>query len=473
MPGAALHADVDVPVSTASALADVATIAGVAGELERIAADLQAVTARLAELVRDGAHDAMPGASAAELMSAAGSVHHSAQVACSLGLVQMEVTRAYLDDGVSSASRWVEWHAGLSGGVAAELGRVARCLELYPRIGSAFLAGDARSGHLALIDRIIPRRFRGTARDESVHFLRDVQTELLTGIAECVTPWEFRRFCAKVQRLIDTDGPPPGDGATDSELWLRKRSDQWWDLTGLLNPSDGALLTTLLEERDERNRRARRDDPDLAGVCDDRTAEARASACLLELALAGASAARPGRAGVFIHMDLGDLIALGAEAPPLVGWTEANYDITDETLWSLLAGADVTPIISDAGTPLSYGRTRRLAPAMLRHALAHRDRTCWLPGCDPPALRLQQHHLDLWRCGGTTDPPNLIGGCPFHHGQLHRDGWRVIPPPDGRPGQPIVLKPDGTMFDPTPRWRRHQQQQPSLARIEQHAAVSR
>ena len=69
---------------------------------------------------------------------------------------------------------------------------------------------------------------------------------------------------------------------------------------------------------------------------------------------------------------LDDLTTLGAGAsgPGGRAHTETNVDITDDTLWALLANADVTPIISVSGTPLTYGRTRRLARPILRRVLA-------------------------------------------------------------------------------------------------------
>jgi hypothetical protein len=124
----------------------------------------------------------------------------------------------------------------------------------------------------------------------------------------------------------------------------------------------------------------------------------------------------------------------------------------------MLAGADVTPIITQDGTPLSYGRTRRLAPHMLRMALAFRDNTCWMPGCDAGPGRHHIHHLRWWEHGGTTDPEGTKGGCSFDHHLVHDHGWEVVPPPDGQPGKATVIKPDGTIYDPMPQWRKRRQQ---------------
>ena len=104
---------------------------------------------------------------------------------------------------------------------------------------------------------------------------------------------------------------------------------------------------------------------------------------MVSLLLDGAGATRPGRIGLYVHMDLEDLELRGAKIRPKAH-TEANYDITVETLWGLLAGADVTPIMCDTGTPLDYGRTHRLAPDILRRVLAHRDVDCGFPHCGSP-----------------------------------------------------------------------------------------
>jgi hypothetical protein len=178
----------------------------------------------------------------------------------------------------------------------------------------------------------------------------------------------------------------------------------------------------------------------------------------MQLLLAGAGAHRPGRVRVFLHISLEDLEGRGAETPGPIARTEANYDVSEDTLWALLADADVTPIITSGGTPLSYGRTRRLAPDMLRRAMAFRDRTCWVPGCDVAPCRHDLHHLKLWMNGGTTDPFNEKGGCRLHHHCVHDRGWQVIAPPDGAPGDAIVIKPDGSIYDPTPLWRQQRDQ---------------
>lgn len=437
-------------------MARVATVVRLAARYEALAAELATLNARFAEMVRDGAEDARPSTSAIEAMSAIGRLHHEAQVASALGQSQLDATNAYLEDALRSAPIWAHRQAGISRSAVRELTAVNRCLERYPLIAEAFIRGRLRTGELVQIDRIVPRTFFGSAKSAAIEFLRSVQAELLAAAEASLTIDEFTSFCRAVRDRLDTDGVPPKTrGAHESELTFRQLYDGRWEFHGLFSADDGAILRTQLEERDQKNLRARKDDPELKGTRDDRCREVRHASALLELTMAGAGASRPGRVGLFLHMGLEDLVALGAESPTPKARTEANYDVSDETLWALLAGAEVTPIITEAGTPLSYGRTRRLAPEILRRALAFRDRTCWFPACDGPPHAHDLHHLWWWIHGGTTDPVNNKGGCSFHHHCVHDRGWKVIAPPGGAPGDAILIKPDGTVYDPTPRWRQH------------------
>ena len=190
-------------------------------------------------------------------------------------------------------------------------------------------------------------------------------------------------------------------------------------------------------------------------------AQRRASA-LRDALLAAAGLTRPGRVGAYIHIDLDKLnradeglAALFTEhhgEPDVSGpaHTETNLDITDETLWALLANADVIPTFTRDGTPLSYGRTRRLAPDVLRRALAHRDRGCRFPGCERNTIGCDLHHLVHYSDGGTTDPNGLANVCPGHH-HRHHNGDAVI---SGNPNQPLhATRPDGTTITNTPRYK--------------------
>ena len=331
-------------------------------------------------------------------------------------------------------------------------------MDRYPLLGAAFLDGRLRAHHLAAIDRIIPARWGFEARLHAIAVISDIQVEIIT-VAETSTQREFERFCQQLRDRLDADGPQPPDGDDRTEIHLRQLPNGRWSLLGDLSPGDGAVLATMLSERVSADIRAERDtapdnsgeasiDPDgrVGGVRPD--LPVRTGAALMGLILDGAGAKRPGRVGLFLHMDLTDLAVMGAD---LTAHTEANLDITDATLWKLLAGADCTPIITDEGTPLSYGRSRRLAPDILRRALVLRHRSCCFHQCDRPPHQQDKHHEQWWEHGGLTDPGNFLGPCTEHHHAIHDHGWTVTSD-DGDPTTVVITRPDGTELDPAPRW---------------------
>jgi hypothetical protein len=504
MTAVGVHPDTDVIGDVTDGCCDAVgagTVAAVAREVERLAGELDGLAARLALLVRDGGADARPGWSALEAMAASGHLLHATDVIGSLSLAQMTVTSAHVDEGCRNPSSWAQRQAGLSAGDASVYRRIGRCLERYPRLAAAFVEGRLLAFHLCAIDAIIPARYRGPDLAAAIDLIADVQGELIDVAGQCRSESEFRRFCARVRDRLDPDGTEPSDGGGASELHLRQLPSGRWTLFGDLTADDGAIWATLLQERIARDLRAHRndtDDPHGEGTNSSDTASSssndatesnsadgtgdgdtdvdaddtdevepqrpdpavRRAQAALSLLLDGAGAARPGRVGLYLHADLVDLEHRGANmsGPGGRAHTEANHDLSDDTLWALLAGADVTPIITHQGTPLSYGRTRRLAPPILRRVLAHRDLGCFFPGCDVPPPWHEGHHVEHWDDGGTTDPPNVWGACGHHHHLHHDQGWGIDPPDDGAPGEAVVTRPDGTIYDPEPDWQRRQRQ---------------
>src|SRR5699024_11296689 len=75
---------------------------------------------------------------------------------------------------------------------------------------------------------------------------------------------------------------------------------------------------------------------------------------------------------------------------------------------------------------LNLGRTRRLAGASQRRALAVRDHGCAFPRCDRPPAWCIAHHIRHWVDGGPTDMGNLVSLCTEHHRSVHHHGWTVV-----------------------------------------------
>lgn len=387
----------------------------------------------------------------------------STQLACS--------AQVPLQSGCRSERLWLAEHSGINRHAAASIVRAGTVGERFPLVASAFDEGRIFLGHVDAVSTIIPGRFSGEQLATAIEMVRDLQPTLVA-LAEEATVDEFAAFCRKIRLRLDADGPADRSSEA-STVWLEATLDGRWMLSGDLSADDGALIATMLLDRMEKLRRRLRneagDDPSFV-MPSERQLRALA---LCELLVDGSGATRPGRVGVFLHINLEDLGVDRDELDVLLGGaahTEADLDITDDTLWALLAGADVVPVFNHNGSPLSYGRTRRFTPEILRHVLAHRDRRCRWPHCDQPALRTNSHHIDHWEDGGTTDPEVLTGLCRFHHLAHHNHGWGVSrdpnPDPDAQsPWALRVVRPDGSPLVSRAAERRRLERDQVLARF--------
>lgn len=467
-------------------------------------ADNTDTVAETAEQLASGVHDlllaldtpdaaAVPLAARAQasrdLASAAARLRHAAQrlEVAAAGLV--DVQRVHLLDVERTPRTWLARHTGISHREASELVRGGTTCARFPEVAEAFFAGDITLGHLDATGNIIPARFKGPRLDEAVEKVRNVQNVLVETAKNC-TIEEYTQFCERVRDRLDLDGPKD-KSAEPSRVWLHRLFNGRWSLSGDLSADDGALIATILADiRARRAREARNDAGDAArsepGEATDESSDDGADVGsltdklrhlargdeidtaptyselqaqdLLALFLAGAGAKRPGRVGIYLHINLDDLNAPVDEgiedviAGRRTAHTGAGLDITDETLWGLMAKADITPIFSRKGRSLWYGRTRRLAPAELRRVLAHRDRRCRVPGCNRPPINCEAHHIDHWPDGGTTDPKTCALTCKHHHDQHHNGGLGISGDADG------VLeftRPDGTPLDIEPLYKRN------------------
>ncbi len=91
------------------------------------------------------------------------------------------------------------------------------------------------------------------------------------------------------------------------------------------------------------------------------------------------------------------------------------------------AGAGIIPMVLGGGSvPLDVGRKRRFHDDYQRIAMAYRDKTCTVHGCDRPASWCHAHHDKAWADGGETSVANGRLLCGFHHRRIHDKGYRAI-----------------------------------------------
>ncbi|MFO7589322.1 MAG: hypothetical protein R6X23_00290 [Acidimicrobiia bacterium] len=83
-------------------------------------------------------------------------------------------------------------------------------------------------------------------------------------------------------------------------------------------------------------------------------------------------------------------------------------------------GVDVQTVVS----------TTRHVPAPLKIAIAERDRTCRIRGCDHDRY-LHRHHTEAFARSRRTTYPELGNLCPRHHRLVHDEGHEIVVDADG------------------------------------------
>jgi hypothetical protein len=154
---------------------------------------------------------------------------------------------------------------------------------------------------------------------------------------------------------------------------------------------------------------------------DDRTTSQRRADALGDLArsfLDGSESPIVGgeRPHLSVHVDLPALTGNGGGLHE----TEDGIVLDPYSVDQLVCDASVSRIIFGPGSEVvDVGRRTRVIPAGLRRAVAARDRTCVVPGCDRPARWCDVHHLVPWSDGGETVIDNLALLCRYHHTRVH------------------------------------------------------
>ena len=138
------------------------------------------------------------------------------------------------------------------------------------------------------------------------------------------------------------------------------------------------------------------------------------------------------------RMDAKDLPSVGG-----VGATVVVTMTTDSLMGGLAAAALDTGEIISAGAArrlaceagvipmvlggksevLDVGRRRRFHTRAQRLAIAQRDKTCVVGGCDAPPSRCHVHHVIPWSEGGDTSVKDGRLYCSAHHAMVHDPKW--------------------------------------------------
>ncbi|MFE5504980.1 DUF222 domain-containing protein [Amycolatopsis japonica] len=339
--------------------------------------------------------------------------------------------------GYGSAASWLADVARISLGDAQDMVNRALALNPSPSVGgevavfapaTAAAAEDGALGeqHIDLILEIL-RKIPSEVPVED----RAGAEKILADLARDAGPKQIAEAGADLLAHLDPDGNEPKDpepAPPRREVFVERRKDGFWKLSGLLDPETGARTAAALDAY------AAKRPVDEFGQADHRTLPQRrgdAWAELLDLAIACPD--QPGTSGyrTLVHVTVGlDALktGLGTACLDFVGRITARE--------ARLAACDclmIPVVLGAASEPLDVGRMKRFVTPGQRRALNIRDGGCAFPGCHRAPKHCHAHHIRHWADGGPTDLRNLVLLCSFHHRLIHHGDWQVRMAPEGIP----------------------------------------
>jgi hypothetical protein len=285
---------------------------------------------------------------------------------------------------------------------------------LFAGVAAAQAAGSISPTHARLITSTIDRLPAAAEHEHGA----DLET-FLVAQAQLLDPNRLGQLARRVVDTLDPDGTLANDRDHERRrsLSLRLNRDGSADLTARLTPSCAAVWQSVLDP-------LAAPVPAEDGAADMRSAGQRAHDALLDAGLRLLrSGELPDCGGVPVTVQVNITTRELQTGTGLAGTAHGGLISVPELL-RLATDAQVLPVIlNDAGGIVAYGRTRRLATAPQRLALAARDGGCSFPGCTAPAAWCQTHHVVSWATGGTTDLDNLTLLCGLHHREHEQRGW--------------------------------------------------
>ncbi|MFJ4105459.1 HNH endonuclease signature motif containing protein [Amycolatopsis japonica] len=356
-----------------------------------------------------------------------------------LGKFLAEIESRSAEDlfGYGSAASWLADVARISLGDAQDMVNRALALNPAPSVGgevavfapaTAAAAEDGALGeqHIDLILEIL----RKIPSDVPVEDRAGAE-KILADLARDAGPKQIAEAGADLLAHLAPDGNEPKDpepAPPRREVFVERRKDGFWKLSGLLDPETGARTAAALDAY------AAKRPVDEFGQADHRTLPQRrgdAWAELLDLAIACPD--QPGTSGyrTLVHVTVGlDALktGLGTACLDFVGRITARE--------ARLAACDclmIPVVLGAAGEPLDVGRMKRFVTPGQRRALNIRDGGCAFPGCHRAPKHCHAHHIRHWADGGPTDLRNLVLLCSFHHRLIHHGDWQVRMAPEGIP----------------------------------------
>jgi len=312
-----------------------------------------------------------------------------------------------------------------------------------PVFGEALAEGNVTSAHVDALSSGL--KILG---EQSGKLIERAPELLVT--AQTMTADEFTKFVRRTAQTLTDDG---GIGRFEKQCrqtFLRHwvDADGMTNLFGKFDPERGSIVSALLDAGVEAMFHS--GDREVPVECDASVEpndhrRALALVALLQSrpgsdSLGGASSGslcdRPARAEIVVHIDY-ELLAGHAhgadQGESRTCRTLNGSELTVETIRRLACEAEIIPLVLDGkSVPLDVGKSKRLATAYQRRALAAVHETCAIDGCSVKFSHCEPHHIDYWENGGPTDLNNLVPLCSRHHHAAHEGGWKLSLNPETR-----------------------------------------
>ncbi len=342
-------------------------------------------------------------------------------------LSQHDTAQGWQSGGYRTHGQWISVRTKFTIGDSRRLASLAARIDSVPSLMADAHAGRMSIGLVSAAARV------ATPTNEAA----------VSEIVRCCTPAQAARVLASYRELRPTAGGDPID-PTDPEL------DLWWRdwiddhgrqrVDAALDPTTGALLRQAREAARVAAERA------CAGaglgatsrLSGDAITAALASTALEAVNTAGITNRGGERFAVQVTCDIATLAAalhLEFDSALPIGLGSRAYlcdtahHLSNRELARIVCDADLQLLIEHDGAPLWLGNTARLFNRHQRRAMRHRSGGgggCEFPGCTQTRW-VEAHHIDEANDQGATDLPNGVLLCSYHHHELHRRGWNIVP----------------------------------------------
>ena len=316
-----------------------------------------------------------------------------------------------------------------------------------PVFGEALAVGNVTSAHVDALSSGL--KILGEQSDRLI----ERAPELLV-TAQTMTADEFTKFVRRTAQTLTDDGGVGRFEKQRRQTFLRHwvDADGMTNLFGKFDPERGSIVSALLDAGVEAMFHS--GDREVPVECDASVEpnDHRRALALVGLlqsrpgsdsldgalggALSGSLCDRPARAEIVVHIDY-ELLAGHAhgadQGESRTCRTLNGSELTVETIRRLACEAEIIPLVLDGkSVPLDVGKSKRLATAYQRRALAAVHETCAIDGCSVKFSHCEPHHIDYWENGGATDLNNLVPLCSRHHHAAHEGGWKLSLNPETR-----------------------------------------